>query len=158
MYLQTDVFSFFALEINIWCDVCTCLYAMRICTILHNYICSYLLICEVHFNIISLLHVCFWTFLSHRKKTSCRMHFSWTFEAIHALRDFCTNTSNCYVSWWGPVTFWEWELWELPVGSVEMLRLNRRNAGCLPVYRVVLSWFGHPSFMLGGWPVWKFIP
>ena len=40
------------------------------------------------------------------KKTSCRMLciYPWTFEAIHALRDFCTNTSNCYILWWGPVT------------------------------------------------------
>lgn len=79
---------------------------------------SYLLICEVLFNIIWLLRLCFWTFLSHRKwwtqKASCRMLciYPWTFEAIHALRDFCTNTSNCYVLRWGPVTS------KLPMGGV----------------------------------------
>lgn len=90
----------------------------------------YMFVCHVHVhNLIwscvkcfSTSFGCFVCVLEHschtgndeQKKTLCRMLciFPWTFEAIHALRDFCTNTSNCYALWWGPVTS------KLPTGAL----------------------------------------
>lgn len=74
----------------------------------HNHICSFVKCFSTSFG----CSVCVFEHSCHTGHDEQKKHragcmlciFPWIFEAIHALRDFCTNTSNCYVLWWGPST------------------------------------------------------